>query len=220
MMCDPPSSAKADHGAAKENAIVIVNHQSMVDMVVYFMFALRFGRIGDTKSFSKESLKYWPGIGWALMMLDVIFVKRNWQSDAKHVIQQFEKIKNRRQPFWVVIFPEGTRITPGKLVVSQEISRQKNLPVLQHVLLPRPKGFITAVTMLKEKIDAVYDVTIHYEEKIPSLLNLMCGQVHNIRIHAKRCAFADLPTCEEELKDWLVQRFVEKDVAMGRLNTP
>lgn len=211
VVCGVEIEERGDAIDKKENVIVIANHQSMVDMIAYFMFASRYGRIGDSKSFSKQSLKYWPGLGWALMMLDVIFVKRSWPSDEMPIKKQFEKIKNRGEPFWVVIFPEGTRITPEKLAASQEIARPKKQPVLQHVLLPRTKGFVTAATMLREKIEAVYDLTINYGETIPSLVDLMCGRVEAIRIHVRRFALSEVPQDEVGLADWLVKRFLEKE---------
>lgn len=40
----------------------------------------------------------------------------------------------------VVLFVEGTRVTPGKLELAQEFAKTKGLAVPRHVLIPRPKA--------------------------------------------------------------------------------
>jgi hypothetical protein len=46
------------------------------------------------------------------------------------------------RPFWVGIYPEGTRITPKKWKESITFAAEKGLPQLNNVLLPRTKGFV------------------------------------------------------------------------------
>ena len=63
----------------KENAIVVCNHQCMTDIVALWSLAWRKGRLGDMKFAVKEVLKYVPGIGWGMLFLDCLFLKRNWE---------------------------------------------------------------------------------------------------------------------------------------------
>lgn len=42
-------------------------------------------------------------------------------------------------PFWLTIFVEGTRLTPDKLLASQEFAISKGLLIQENVLIPRTK---------------------------------------------------------------------------------
>ncbi|KNC70418.1 hypothetical protein SARC_17053, partial [Sphaeroforma arctica JP610] len=42
-------------------------------------------------------------------------------------------------PFWIVLFPEGTRYTEKKHAESQKFCEEKGLPLFNHLLHPRPK---------------------------------------------------------------------------------
>ena len=68
-----------------ENAVVIANHQSMTDVQALFLLARKAGRLGDLKWFVKNSLKYVPGIGWGMVFLDCLFVKRDWTADRRRI---------------------------------------------------------------------------------------------------------------------------------------
>ena len=63
----------------RENVMVIANHQAMTDINVLFRPARRLKRIGDLKWFVKDIIKYVPGIGWGMIFLDCIFLKRDWK---------------------------------------------------------------------------------------------------------------------------------------------
>ena len=78
--------------AAHENALVIVNHQTMTDVQVLFLLARKAGRLGDLKWFVKDSLKYAPGFGWGMTFLDCLFVKRDWTADRAHIDQVFRGV--------------------------------------------------------------------------------------------------------------------------------
>ena len=53
----------------------------------------------------------------------------------------FRRLGDFPGPMWLCLFAEGTRLTPQKLEASQEYSRKNGLPVLQHHLQPRTRGF-------------------------------------------------------------------------------
>lgn len=199
-----------------ENAIVIPNHQSMVDIMMTIKLAENAGRLGDIKQFAKDILKWVPGIGWGMFFVDGIFLKRDWTRDAGTIFKTFERLRNHKMPFWVINYPEGTRITPHKLKASQEFSRTRGLPLLKHVMIPRPKGFTATLQALRGELQAVYDMTIIYGEHIPSLWELLSGQLRSVRVHVKRYPITELPQDETAIQAWLLERFIEKD---QRLNS-
>jgi 1-acyl-sn-glycerol-3-phosphate acyltransferase len=200
----------------RENAFVIANHQAMADIPSIIALARRSGRAGDLKWFVKDPIKYVPGIGWGMLFLDCIYVKRNWMADKSRVLKTFESLRTHRTPFWLVSFLEGTRITPEKRARSQAFGERQKLPRLEHVMLPRTKGFEATMEGLGSHKQAVYDLTIGYEGRPPGLSALLLGGVRRIHVHARRYPVAELPKENKERADWALARWVEKEERMAR----
>ncbi len=194
-----------------ENAVVFANHQQMPDILVVMMLAYRHRRLGDLKFFVKDALKYVPGVGWGMLFLDCIFLKRDWLADKRRVRATFEKILKYRIPIWLVSFVEGTRLTPAKLTRGREIAARKKAPILDHVLVPRVRGFTASLEGLEGYVDAVYDLTIGYENGIPRLSHIYGGAVKRLHLDVRRFSIESLPASEAERSQWLIQRFVLKD---------
>jgi lysophosphatidic acid acyltransferase/lysophosphatidylinositol acyltransferase len=201
----------------QEDVIVIANHQSAVDVMPLFALAQRCGRLGDMKFFVKEVFKYIPGPGWGMVFLDCIFLKRRWMADRRRIKATFERFRKERIPLWLNIFPEGTRFHTSKVKEAQKTARHYKLPLCEHVLVPYAKAFETSVVGLKDQVQAVYDVTIGYPQGIPSLWQLLCGDVRTIEVHVDRFALTDLPTDGPGLETWLNERFWVKEQHLQRL---
>ena len=60
----------------EENVILISNHQGWGDIPMLFKLAKRRKGVGNMKWFVKDALKYLPAIGWGMIFLDCLFVKR------------------------------------------------------------------------------------------------------------------------------------------------
>lgn len=103
----------------RENALVIANHNCYLDWLILFSLAKRKGRLGCCKFFAKDTVKYVPGMGWGLVLADSIFLKRDWMRDQSTIERTFSRLKHHDLPFWIISFPEGTRLTPDKLAASQ-----------------------------------------------------------------------------------------------------
>lgn len=201
-----------------ENAIVIANHQSMADIPVIMCLCMAEGRIPDTKWMVKDVVKYVPGVGWGLIFLDCLFLKRRWADDEAAIHRTFKKYVDRSAPLWLAIFPEGTRLTPSKLKASQEYAAKVGVKPTSHVLLPRTKGFAASVFGLKTHVQAVYDVTIKYQGgQSPSLVQFVRGDIDLVQIHVRRHALSTLPEGEQKLGAWLTERLYEKDQLMATL---
>lgn len=199
----------------RENAFVIANHQAMADIPALIAIARRAGRTGDVKWFVKDPIKWVPGIGWGMLFLDCIYVKRNWMADRQRVLKTFESLRQHRTPFFLVSFLEGTRITPSKKERSQNFGRRQKLPHLEHVMLPRTKGFEATMEGLGEHKQAVYDVTIGYEGQPPGLFALLLGKVERIHLHLQRYPVTAIPKDNEGRGNWAIDRYVEKDHRLG-----
>jgi 1-acyl-sn-glycerol-3-phosphate acyltransferase len=171
----------------------------------------RKSRLGDMKWFVKDVLKYLPGVGWGMLFLDCIFVKRNWTADRDSVEKTFAKVKNNNIPIWLVSFLEGTRLTPKKLEASQRYMARLNLAPTNHVMFPRTKGFVSSVRGLGSHIQAIYDVTIAHEGPVLKLWELVKGNPRNVHMHVRRFPVLDLPKDDSALADWAVGLFAEKE---------
>lgn len=56
-------------------------------------------------------------------------------------------------------------------------AKKRDLPQLEHLLIPRVKGFAQAVQSLRDRLDAVYDLTIYYSEPPGNLWTLFSGLI-------------------------------------------
>lgn len=200
-----------DEPPAEENAIVVANHQQMPDIVVLMMLANPKGRLGDMKWFVKDVIKYVPGVGWGMRFLDCVFLKRNWDSDEAHIRQTFSKFRRFDIPIWLVSFVEGTRPTPEKLERSRAYAAKAGLEPPRHVLVPRTKGFTASVEGLRDHVRAVYDVTIAYEDGVPTLWQFICGQARRVHVNVRRVPVERLPADQAGLSEWLLDAFRRKD---------
>lgn len=200
----------------RENALLIPNHQSMADVMVLMCLAWRCGRLGDMKFFVKDVVKWFPGFGWGMKFLDCIFVKRDWARDRGGIERLFSKYKREDIPIFLVSFLEGTRLTPAKLEKAQSFAEERGRHRPEHTLIPRTKGFVATMIGLRNHLDAVYDVTIGYPEKTPTLVSCFEAKVKRIEVHVRRYPTAELPTEDGALNEWVFERFQEKDARLGR----
>ena len=163
----------------------------------------------------KRPLKYVPGMGWGLAFLDAVFVSRDWARDRETIDRTFAHLRDNAVPLWLILFVEGTRMGPDKLATSQAYARKKGWPEPTHVLVPRTKGFVAAVQGLRAHVPAVYDVTIGYEEGVPTLGQYALGLAPRAHLHVRRHAMTALPEEPRQLAAWLRERWHEKDARMA-----
>jgi 1-acyl-sn-glycerol-3-phosphate acyltransferase len=93
----------------KRQYIFMVNHQSNIDIPVLIRSLAPF----QLRWIAKKELLWVPLFGWAMWASKHITVNRSNRSDA---LSSIKKAKERMQSgISVVVFPEGTRSTDGKL---------------------------------------------------------------------------------------------------------
>jgi 1-acyl-sn-glycerol-3-phosphate acyltransferase len=195
----------------RENALLVSNHQQMPDIPAIMKFSKTKDRLGDLKFFVKKQLKWVPGMGWGMQFLDCLFIDRDWASDSEQIRRTFDRLVNGRVPVHLVSFVEGTRLTLPKLEVAQAYARGNGLTVPRHTLVPRSKGFSASVEGLRSHITAIYDLTIAYEEGVPSLWQYIKGFVQRIHVHVRRFPIEELPQSADDLRLWLLARWEEKN---------
>ncbi|ORY28785.1 hypothetical protein BCR39DRAFT_533849 [Naematelia encephala] len=129
----------------QESAIVISNHLSFSDYYLVQHLAVKAGMLGRCRYFAKKELVRIPIFGWAFWAIGMILVSRNWTDDASSIQAAFSRIKHNAHDVWIVLYPEGTRRTPRKVLASQVYARQNDKRPLDHLLQPRTKGFVATI---------------------------------------------------------------------------
>lgn len=180
--------------------LIIVNHQSWVDILVLQKVFNR--RIPFLKFFIKQQLIWFPLLGIAWWAMDMPFMKRFSPSylaknpqmkgmDLKRTRKACEKF--RHTPTSVINFLEGTRFSVEK--------REKRNSPYRHLLPPRAGGFAIAMSSMGSLFGAILDVTLVYPNGAAKFWDMCCGGHVPVIIDVK----------ERPVDKWLLSRAYEED---------
>eukprot|EP00088_Acartia_fossae_P010955 TRINITY_DN15493_c0_g1_i14.p1 TRINITY_DN15493_c0_g1~~TRINITY_DN15493_c0_g1_i14.p1 ORF type:complete len:273 (-),score=75.79 TRINITY_DN15493_c0_g1_i14:666-1484(-) len=160
-------------------------------------------------------LKYVPIVGWAWNMSDVIFLERNWEKDKMNLSAKLNALLDYPTPVWILLYPEGTRFSVEKHEASKEFAASRGLPILDHHLIPRTKGFSFTVSQLDPtKISKLYDVTLvagEGDSAPPTLTSVLCGRTTLASMYIREFYLKDIPKDDKGSSAWLMKLFQEKD---------
>jgi len=165
--------------------LVIVNHQTWVDIVVLQTVMNR--RIPLLKFFIKKQLFWFPFLGIAFWALDMPFMQRHSKSYlARHPEAKggdFEATRRacrkfRYAPTSVINFLEGTRFSEAK--------RARRGSPYRNLLPPRAGGIALALTSMGEMFSAILDVTIVYPRGVTQFWALVCGELEHVIVEIRR----------------------------------
>eukprot|EP00003_Mantamonas_plastica_P023386 TRINITY_DN41_c0_g1_i2.p1 TRINITY_DN41_c0_g1~~TRINITY_DN41_c0_g1_i2.p1 ORF type:complete len:149 (-),score=38.80 TRINITY_DN41_c0_g1_i2:610-1056(-) len=122
---------------------------------------------------------------------------------------------------WMISYLEGTRMSKSKLELAQTFARENKMQVLNHVLIPRTKGFVCAMDAMSDWLEAVYDFTVWSKEGAPTLWDLLTPGANKIvYVHVDRFEFSEIPTETKEIKDWVQERWrVKENRIQHQINT-
>ncbi|TKY48374.1 1-acyl-sn-glycerol-3-phosphate acyltransferase 2 [Spatholobus suberectus] len=214
-------SFSSENILGKENALVICNHRSDIDWLIGWVLAQRSGCLGSTVAIMKKEVKFLPVLGWSMWFAEYIFLERNWTKDESSLKSGFKHLEHMPLPFWLALFVEGTRFTQTKLLQAQEFAASKGLPIPRNVLIPRTKGFVTAVENLRAFVPAIYDCTyaVPKSEASPTLLRIFKGISCSVKVQIKRHKMEELPETDDGIAQWCKDAFVAKDALLEKYNT-
>lgn len=205
---------------AGETSLLLMNHRTRTDWN-YLWPAVYHGTWGKGRAFHptkfvlKDIIKHIPGIGWAMQLSCFLYIKRNWTVDKIKVENMIGYYGSMKYKFSLLIFPEGTDLTPRTKIISDKYAEKNNLQKYDFVLHPRTTGFtFLAYKLLKKReLDAIYDVTLVYCDNVPqSETSMLKGQVpKTVRMHFAKYPASFLPHNEQGLRHFLEQRWLEKE---------
>ena len=208
--------------------LVLANHRSWVDIPVLQKVFNR--RIPLLRFFLKHTLIWVPVLGLCWWALDFPFMRRHTKSqlakrpelagkDLAATRKACEKF--RHIPVSVMNFVEGTRFTAAKHAGQGGAYR--------HLLRPKAGGAAFVLGAMGESLDAVLDVTLHYEPASPTLADLFADRVRTVRVHVQQrpipegFAGADYEGDREfrkQFQAWMNTLWNEKDARLAGWNEP
>lgn len=197
-----------------DSPLIIMNHRCRLDWMFYWMALLRYGRLANEKIIMKQELKFIPGPGWCMQNLMYFFLLRRWEQDESYLDRILNYFIDMNYPLQLFLFPEGTDLCKESLESSHKYAEKTGLVKYEYCLHPRVKGFHYLVQKLRGNIlDTVHDVTIGYP------VNLCYGEIDllqgnfpkEIHILIKRYKMKDMPATSDELDEWCIERWAEKE---------
>ncbi|GAV51591.1 hypothetical protein ZYGR_0AF00620 [Zygosaccharomyces rouxii] len=129
-------------------------------------------------------------------------------------------------PYCLILFPEGTNLSPITRQRSVNYANKIGKKPLQHVLLPHATGARHSLLKLRPSLDVVYDITIGYSgvkrdeygEAIYRLTNVIFkGESPKlVDMHIRAYNLNEIPIDDEQgFADWLYEVWAEKDKLMN-----
>jgi len=215
VYCDTPEQILTDKGV-----VVMSNHRTRVDwMYSGWCYGSITNLNADMRVILKDSLRGVPFFGWCMQMLLYMFLSRkNKDGDISHIVRTLNYLsKSKDRPPSILIFPEGTDLSPSNVEKSRNFAKSKSLPELSHVLYPKSGGLIACLSTMKNQPGAaLHDITIAYKDyddgKRTSSDSVVLGRLpREIHLCVKRYQIADLPSDRSSIEQWLRNSFAFKE---------
>jgi len=152
-----------------------------------------------------------------MQMSNYLFVYRNWEMDKSEFREKLYYLNSIHYPLQFLIFPEGGDFTPKTKRLSDQYATKNGLPFYNYCFHPRTTGFKYTVNALRDGgLDAVYDVTIGFPDLLPKTeLDIGRGILpREVHFHIRRYDEKDIPKDQDALKEWVKDRWREKEEAL------
>lgn len=208
------------HFQHQDHVLMICNHRSEVDWIFFWNLAIRLNVHDRIRVMMKSVIRYAPGVGWTMLLLEYPYINRNWATDQKRLTETIESYREvQGMGSWLAMFPEGTALYDKTLKKSHEFAEKQGEEKWNYVLQPRVKGF----ELCMDEMDPEYvvDLTVAYPELMegvrPSPLRFVRGQFPTeVHMHVKRYHRSTLTKHKDHMDQWLKDRFAEKEERLRR----
>jgi lysocardiolipin and lysophospholipid acyltransferase len=101
----------------------------------------------------------------AMLSFGFMFMERKWQRDKHQMTSKLKSYIAEAQPFWLLIFPEGTLLCTQTMSWTREYIEKSGLDwVYEQVLMPKHTGLLHCLRTLSPLggANSLFDLTIAY----------------------------------------------------------
>jgi len=214
------TSDKLEGLCGKEPAIILGNHRYTHDWLLDFIVADRYSMLGQCKAFVKAEVAKVPFLGWAMWFNEYGFLSRaNAKKDIQTLKEASSHLKDYNEPYWILLYPEGTRFTKEKHSTSIEFGLEHQIQSYENLLIPRSKGFHELTTSLRNsRVKTIYDITFYMDNDYDVSINhWLRGQPSNYTAVATTIDMDSIPTDAQESKKFLTRLYKEKDELLSQM---
>ena len=149
-----------------------------------------------------------------------LFLSRQWERDEQYLKDHLTYFTDADYPLQLLLFPEGTDLSPSNKIKSQKYAEQHNLPKFEYILQPRMKGFILCVKELLKSPSPVtlVNLSVGYIGPMPqNERDIVAGNwPDEVHFHAERMPLASLPMDPQDLEKWLLECWTKKESQLER----
>lgn len=214
-----------DH-MGKEHSIAIANHAYEVDWLFLWLVVDKFYFLAGARAFAKSIIKFFPIMGWNFFFNEFIFLARDWKQDSRTLGNSLDTFAEYPHPLMILLFSEGTRLTPEKYAASVEFAKTRGVDYFKHHLVPRAKGFTYCISHIKKdptkRIPAIYNVQVSFSDSLnqqtePNFYSMMNGLPITGDVYLERIPIDSIetgPDPEESLNKYLTDLYHQKDELM------
>lgn len=164
-----------------------------------------------------------PPLGWAVQAAQFIFLSRVWASDQHRLRESLAYFTQLDYPIQLLIFPEGTDLTPSNLRKSHTFALQKGLACYNYVLQPRSAGFVHTMQCLAKgrSLPCILDLSVGYLGPMPqNERDIVAGRLPTeIHFHAHCITAGAVPEGQAELEAWLQHAWQSKEQQLQQFYT-
>ena len=144
----------------KDKILLISNHPTILDFIYIMHWAKAHNRIEDLRFISKDSIGDIPVYGEYIKKSQCL-ISRDFEKDYDNITKFCRKISNKPK-YILVIFPEGTTISPESKEKSVHFAKSNQKPIFEKVLYPRHRGLELILKHLL--IEQFIDITLFYND--------------------------------------------------------
>uniref|UniRef100_A0A0N4ZN10 PlsC domain-containing protein n=1 Tax=Parastrongyloides trichosuri TaxID=131310 RepID=A0A0N4ZN10_PARTI len=213
----------------EEKSVVLSNHQSSADWVIFAILAHRQKTEYGLRFVIKSSLQYIPLFAWYIYQRGFVFVRRFGSFVMDPVERQLNYLSKLNKPYWLCIFPEGTRFDHKNYTAIEKTHDwciQHSIRAFMNVGRPYTKAFTLSINALQSHLNSVYDLTIGYNSTdgkpirgmALNMFDLCVSPSKNKAIHVyiKKIGIEKIPRTLSGQGIFMIKSFEEKEELMER----
>ncbi|KAK4686630.1 hypothetical protein P7C73_g3495, partial [Tremellales sp. Uapishka_1] len=155
-----------------DRLVLMANHQAYTDWMYLWILSAYAGHSKGIIILLKASLRGIPIVGWGMRFFHFVFLSRSWAADRINLTlaltdlgKQAKAVTGgKRNPLWLLIFPEGTITSDEERAKSKRYAEREGVDDFVTTLHPRSTGLLFCLrTLLPEIPDLqLLDITIGY----------------------------------------------------------